>query len=161
MEANPYHYTSYDQFSLPWEPQHPIYEGNYSAARMAQRSAAPQAQESQQAAAVQKPKVPKAMPKPRALAIASTLKRWVVVTSLAAFVSLGGLATLHHVGTTASTTSSTSTSTKSTTTSSQQSSSNVLKQSGGTTVGTTGSSQNTSSSSTSSSSTAVSGSSVS
>src|SRR5579863_1840636 len=54
---------------------------------------------------------PKPMPKARALALVSTMKKAIVVASLTTFVSFGGLAAFHQIGTTASkTTSVTSTS---------------------------------------------------
>jgi hypothetical protein len=131
-----------------------------------QQGYAPTKQRMPQAGTTQKPKGPKPMAKARALALVNTLKKSLVVASLATFVSFSGLAAFHQVSTTASKTASTSS------TSSQSSGKNVLKQTGGSNIGTSSSSgssssssQGTSSSSTgsssSSSSSAVSGSSVS
>lgn len=159
METYPNTYANYDQ-SIYGKPQPDVtHAGNAFPTRPAQQQyAAPESQLVQQGAVSQKPKQvkPKPMPKARALALVNTLKKSLVVASLAAFVSFGGLAAFHQVGTTASNTASTS--------SSQNSGKNILKQSGGTKVGTSSSSNGTSSSSsssTSSSSSAVSGSSVS
>jgi uncharacterized membrane protein YgcG len=99
----------------------------------------------------QKPKPPKPMPKVRALALVNTLKKSLVVASLAAFVSFGGLAAFHQVGTTATKTASASTTSPSTS-STQKNSKNFLKQSGGNTSGTSSSSSGTTSGSTNSSS---------
>jgi hypothetical protein len=164
MEIYPNTYANYDQ-SIYGKPRPNVtHAGNAFPTRPAQQQyAAPASQLVQplpQGAVSQKPVQvrPKPMPKARALALVNTLKKSLVVASLAAFVSFGGLAAFHQVGTTASktaTTSSTSTS------SSQNSSKNTLKQTGGNKIGTSTSSQGTSSGTSTSSSSAVSGSSVS
>src|SRR2546423_13565089 len=99
----------------------------------------------------QKPRAAEKMPKKRALALARTLKRWLVVASIVGFGTFGGLVAFHQVGTTASQISSGSSKTNSTSSSSSKNSNNFLKQQGGNTSGT--SSSSSSSSSTSSSST--------
>ena len=99
----------------------------------------------------QKPRAAEKMPKKRALALARTLKRWLVVASIVGFGTFGGLVAFHQVDTTASQISSGSSKTNSTSSSSSKNSNNFLKQQGGNTSGT--SSSSSSSSSTSSSST--------
>jgi hypothetical protein len=89
----------------------------------------------------QKPKPPKPMPKARALALVRTFKKWLVVASLAAFVSLSGLVAYHHVGTAASQPSSGSSQTTPTTSSSSQDSNGFLNQQGGNNFGSSNSSQ--------------------
>lgn len=164
METYPNTYANYDQSIYGKRRPDVTHAGNAFPTRPAQQQyAAPASQLVQQGAVSQKPEQakPKPMPKARALALVNTLKKSLVVASLAAFVSFGGLAAFHQVGTTASNTASTS---STSTSSSQNSGKNILKQSGGTKIGTSSSSQGTSSSSsssTSSSSSAVSGSSVS
>ena len=178
MEIYPNTYANYDQ-SIYGKPQPNVsHAGNALPTRPAQQQyAAPASQRAQQlpqGAVSQKPKQakPKPMPKARALALVNTLKKSLVVASLAAFVSFGGLAAFHQVGTTASKTASTS---STSTSSSQKSGNSILKQTGGTKIGTSStskatsssssnsssSSQGTSSGTSSSSSSAVSGSSVS
>lgn len=102
-----------------------------------------------QAGTMQKPKPPKPMPKVRALALVDTLKKSLVVASLAAFVSFGGLAAFHQVSTTTTKAASASTTSTSST---QKNSKNFLKQSRGNTSGASSSSSGTSSGISSSSS---------
>src|SRR5437870_410714 len=101
----------------------------------------------------QKPRTAEKMPKARARALANTLKRWLVVTSIVSFGTFSGLVALHQVATTASQ----STQTNSTSRSSTQNNSNFLNQQGGNNFGTSSSSQGSNSGSSSSSSTTVSG----
>jgi len=100
----------------------------------------------------QKPRAAEKMPKKRALALARTLKRWLVVASIVGFGTFGGLVAFHQVGTTASQISSGSSKTNSTSSSSSKNSNNFLKQQGGNTSGTSSSSSSNSSSSSSSTS---------
>jgi len=88
----------------------------------------------------QKPRAMEKMPKKRVLALARTLKRWLVVASIVSFGTLGGLVAFHQVGTTASQISSGSSKTNSTSSSSSKNSNNFLKQQGGNTSGTSSSS---------------------
>lgn len=168
MITNSYPNSNDDQ-SLPWEPQ--PYEGSYTVARTNLRHVASQAQRSRQESAGQKPKPAKPMSKARASGLVHTFKRGLVVASLAGFLTFGGLAAFHHVGTASSQASSTTSHTTSTS-SSQESSDDFLNQNGGNTGASTksskasnsnssSSSQGSASSSSSSSSTAVSGSNVS
>src|SRR3989440_5307349 len=99
----------------------------------------------------QKPRAAEKMPKKRALALARTLKRWLVVASIVGFGTFGGLVAFHQVGTTASQISSGSSKTNSTSSSSSKNNNNFLKQQGGNTSGTTSSSSSSSSTSSSSS----------
>lgn len=150
METYPNTYANYDQ-SIYGKPQPDVtHADNVFPTRPAQQQyAAPASQLVQQGAVSQKPKQAKSkpMPKARALALVKTLKKSLVVASLAAFVSFGGLAAFHQVSTTASKTTSTS---STSTSSSQNSGKNILKQTGGNKIGTSSSSQGTSSSSSSS-----------
>ncbi|HEX6552383.1 MAG TPA: hypothetical protein VF026_06455 [Ktedonobacteraceae bacterium] len=103
----------------------------------------------------QKPRTAEKMPKKQALALARTLKRWLVVASIVSFGTFGGLVAFHQVATTASQIASGSSKTNSTSSSSSKNSNNFLKQQGGNTSGTSSSSaskSSTSSSATSSSS---------
>ncbi len=147
METNPYDYDT----TASWTAQHnQLYEGNYVAARTAQqRPPVPQNQGAKQQGGVQKPKPPKPMPKARALALAHTLKKWVVATSLLGFLSFNGLIAFHQTGNTTSQSTSTSSKTSQTTTatssssatSSSQNSSGFFKQQGGSNFGGSSSSQ--------------------
>jgi hypothetical protein len=119
MATNPYPYNQ----SLPWEPQ--PYESNYTATHTNQTAAAPQVPRSLSAGAGQKPKAAKSMAKARALGLVHRFKRGLVVASLAGFMTFGGLAAFHHVGTTTSGTTATASHTTSTS-SSQKSSNNFL-----------------------------------
>src|SRR6266568_712250 len=86
METNPYDYDTRASWTAQ---QNQPYEGDYVAVRTAQqRPPVPQNQGVKQQGGVQKPKAPKPMPKARALALAHTLKKWVVATSLLGFLSL-------------------------------------------------------------------------
>ncbi|MEO8973496.1 MAG: hypothetical protein ABI406_18060, partial [Ktedonobacteraceae bacterium] len=129
MEKHPYEYGQYEQFGSSISgksQQNQLYEGMGFPASASQQSQyapqngrlsqtganqklgqqqgyAPTQQRVPQAGTTQKsgaPK-PKPMPKIRALALVNTLKKSLVVASLAAFVSFGGLAAFHQVGTTA------------------------------------------------------------
>ena len=157
METNPYEYDT----SVQWRPQqNQLYEGRYVSPRTGQQQPPVlQNQRPQLRSGNQKPKPPEKMPKARALALARSFKKWLVVASLVSFGTFSGLVAFHQVGSTTTASGSTSsgsssTSSKSsqTTSSSKSSSSNFLNQ-GGNNVG--------SSSSSSSSSTPVSGTSTS
>jgi hypothetical protein len=86
----------------------------------------------------QKPKGPEKMPKARVLALANTLKRWLVVASLVGFGTLVTLAAYHQIGSTA--TSSGTSNTSSATSSSSQDDGSFLQQQGGSNIGSTSSS---------------------
>jgi hypothetical protein len=141
METNPY---AYEQ-SVPWIPQqNQVYENNSVTARTSlQRPAVPQKQGLAQGGVSQKPKPPARMPKAQALALARTLKKWLVAASLAGFLSFGGLAAYHQVGatTTATQTSSAASQTSSASTSSSQNNSGFFNQQRGNNFGTSSSSQ--------------------
>ncbi len=166
MATKPYDYDT----TLPWIPrQNQLYENNYVTAHTGQqRPPVLQNQKLQQRGVEQKPKPAKAMPKARALALVRAFKKWLVVASLAAFVSLSGLVAYHHVGTAASQPSSgssqkTPTTTSSsqatpTTSSSSQDSNGFLNQQGGNNFGSSNSSQGSTSGSSNSSQAPVSGS---
>ena len=140
-----------------WIPQqNQLYEDRYVTAQAGQqRLPRPQNQGFSQRDVGQKPKPAGKMPKARALALARTFKKWLVVASLVGFGTFSGLVAVHQVGTTASQStqtssgSSTTSTTTSTTSSSSQNSNSFLNQ-GGNNLGTS-----------TSSSTSVSGSSVS
>ncbi len=158
MERNPYEYNNYEQF-VPWQSQQQQYEGNDTVRHTLQRNQVLQAQRPSQGGAGQKPKLAKPMPKARALEMVSKFKKWIIVASLATFVSIGGCAAFQQVSATTNTTSSNtaaastasnstsstasnSTSSTTSTSSSQQSSNNnssFLNQ-GGSNIGSTGSS---------------------
>ena len=163
METNPYEYDT----SVQWRPQqNQLYEGRYVSPRTGQQQPPVlQNQRPQLRSGNQKPKPPEKMPKARALALARSFKKWLVVASLVSFGTFSGLVAFHQVGstTTASRSTSTSSGSSQTTSSSKSSSSNFLNQ-GGNNVGSSSSSQGStsgSSSSSSSSSTPVSGTSTS
>ena len=163
METNPYEYDT----SVQWRPQqNQLYEGRYVSPRTGQQQPPVlQNQRPQLRSGNEKPKPPEKMPKARALALARSFKKWLVVASLVSFGTFSGLVAFHQVGstTTASRSTSTSSGSSQTTSSSKSSSSNFLNQ-GGNNVGSSSSSQGStsgSSSSSSSSSTPVSGTSTS
>lgn len=167
MKTNPYEYSGYDQ-SVPWIPQqNQVYDGRYASAYPGQqRTPISLKQRPQPGGIEQKPKPPKPMPKPRVLALASTLKRWLVAASLIGFGTFSGLAAFHQVGSIATASKSTSTSsgssqTTSTSNSSTQNNNGFFKQQGGNNLGSSSSSSSTTSGSNSSSQSPVSGSSVS
>jgi hypothetical protein len=133
METN---FKDYDT-RASWIPQqNQPYEGGVAMPQGArQQLARPQTQGMPQRVMglAQKPKLPEKMPKARALALANTFKRWIVVASIVGFGTFGGLVTLHQVG-------STATQTSSTTSSSTQSSGSFLQQQGSNNIGTSSSS---------------------
>lgn len=134
METNPYQYDNYVR-TVPRVPQQR--GGAYS------------------------PKSAERMPKARALALARTLKKWLVIASLASFGTFSGLVAYHQVGTTATSTKSGSSqkTVSATPSSSQNSNSNsFFKQQGGNNFGSNNSSSTSASGSDSSSSTSVGGS---
>lgn len=140
-----------------WTPQqNQFYEGGFVTSQNG-RQQRPRLQnpEQPQRGVGQKSRGPEKMPKARALALANTLKRWLVIASIVSFGTFGGLVALHQVGTTAS--QSTSSQTNSTSTSSSQSNNNFFNQQGGNNIGTSSSSQGSNSGSSTSSSTVVSG----
>jgi hypothetical protein len=165
METNPYQYDNYVR-TVPQVPQQNQYsEGRYvTAGTGQQRSAVLQNQRPQQRGGAYSPKSPERMPKARALALARTLKKWLVIASLVSFGTFSGLVAYHQVGTTAtSTKSGSSQKTVSATPSSSQNSNgnSFFKQQGGNNFGLNNSSSTSARGSDSSSSTPVSGSSVS
>jgi hypothetical protein len=116
METNPYDYNR----QIPWVPQqHPSNEDRKTTNSIGRNEATrprlnPPVQQSK----------PEGMPKARAMALAQTLKKWIVVASLVSFSTLSGLVALHPVSAAASTSSNrTSNNTKSSTSSSQTTSS--------------------------------------
>ncbi len=141
MATNPYNYDT----TVPWIPQqNQQYEGREVTARTNQQLSDPQNQRPQQRGGVPKPRAPEKMPKARALALARTLKRWLVVASIVGFGTFGGLVSLHQVGTTASQSTQSSSGSSQTTSSSNSSSQNsnsFLNQQGGTNFGSSNSSQ--------------------
>ena len=155
LEANPYQYDNYVR-TVPRVPQQNQYtEGRYvTAPTSQQRSAALPNQRLQQRGGVHSPKSAERMPKARALALVRTLKKWLVIASLASFSIFSALVAYHQVATTATSTKSgesKQTTVSATSSSSQNSNSNsFFMQQGGNNFG-----------SDSSSSTSVSGSSVS
>src|SRR5229473_4062850 len=143
METNPYEYNG----TVPWIPQqNQRYESNYVTAHTGQqRPAVLQNQKLQQRSVDQKPKPPKPMPKARALALARTFKKWLVIASLVSFGTFSGLVAFHQVGSTTTASQSTSTSsgssqTTSSSNSSTQNNSSFLNQQGGNNIGSSSSS---------------------
>jgi len=169
METNPYQYDNYVR-TVPRVPQQNVGagveragdgelasapEGTYiTAPTSQQQSAVLPNQRPQQRGGAHSPKSAERMPKARALALARTLKKWLVIASLASFSIFSALVAYHQVATTATSTKSgesKQTTVSATSSSSQNSNSNsFFMQQGGNNFG-----------SDSSSSTSVSGSSVS
>jgi hypothetical protein len=143
METNPYEYDR----TIPWIPQqNQLYEGRYVTDRASQqRSPVLQDQRPQQRRVDQKPKPPERMPKARALALARTLKKGLVIASLVSFGAFSGLVAYHQVGTTANHTSSGSSQAMPVSTSSSQNSNGFFNQQGGNNFGSSNSSQGSSS----------------
>ncbi len=145
METNPYEYDR----TIPWIPQqNQPYEGRYVTDRASQqRSPDLQNQRPQQRSVDQKPKPPERMPKARALALARTLKKGLVIASLVSFGAFSGLVAYHQVGTTttANHTSSGSSQATPASTSSPQNSNGFFNQQGGNNFGSSNSSQGSSS----------------
>lgn len=128
-----------------WAPrQDQFYEGGYVTSQDGrQQRPRPQNPELPQRGVSHKPRTPEKMPKARALAMASALKRWLAIASIVSFGTFGGLVALHQVGTTATQStqsSSTSSQTSSTSNSSSQNNSNFFNQQGGNNIGTSSSS---------------------
>src|SRR5260370_33882986 len=100
METNRYDYNT----TVQWTPQqNQFYEGGYVTPQARQQQLPrPQNPRTPQSAAGQKPRAPEKMPKARALALAHTFKKWLVVASVAGFRTSSGRAALDQVGTTAS-----------------------------------------------------------
>src|SRR5437763_16909871 len=97
METNPYDYD----ITVPWIPQqNQLYEGRDITARTSQQFSELQNQRLQQRGGDQKPKPPQRMPKVRALALARTFKKWLVIASLVSFGTFSGLVAFHQVGAT-------------------------------------------------------------
>src|SRR5438093_7900806 len=119
METNPYEYET----NVQWRPQqNQLYEGRYVTARTGQlRPPALENQRPQPRNGNQKQ--PEKMPKVRAMALASTLKRWLAVASLVSFGMFSGLVAFHQVGSTTTASQSTSTSPRSSQTTSSSNSS--------------------------------------
>jgi hypothetical protein len=107
MEMNPYQYDNYVR-TVPRAPQQNQYtEGRYvTAGTGQQRSPVLPNQRPQQRGGTHSPKSPERMPKARALALARTLKKWLIIASLASFSIFSGLVAYHQVGTTATSTKS-------------------------------------------------------
>jgi hypothetical protein len=130
METNRYDYNT----TVQWTPQqNQFYEGGYVTPQARQQQLPrPQNPRTPQSAVGQKPRAPEKMPKARALALADTVKKWLVVASIVGFGTFSGLAALHQVGTTASQSTKTSSgsSTTSTSSSSSQNSNSFLNQGG-------------------------------
>lgn len=144
METNPYEYDR----TIPWIPQqNQLYEGRYVTDRASQqRSPVLQDQRPQQRRVDQKPKPPERMPKARALALARTLKKGLVIASLLSFGAFSGLVAYHQVGTiTTANTSSGSSQATPASTSSSQNSNGFFNQQGGNNFGSSNSSQGSSS----------------
>src|SRR2546421_12431514 len=145
METNPYEYDT----SVQWRPQqNQLYEGRYVSPRTGQQQPPVlQNQRPQLRSGNQKPKPPEKMPKARALALARSFKRWLVVASLVSFGTFSGLVAVHQVGSTSvasqssSTSSNSSQTTSSSSNSSTQNSSSSLNQQGGNNIGSSSSSQ--------------------
>ena len=97
METNLYD----NDTTLPWiAQQNQLYEGRHVAERASQqRPPVLQNARPQQRNVDQKPKAPERMPKARALALVRTLKKWLVIASLASFVTFSGLVAYHQVAT--------------------------------------------------------------
>src|SRR5260370_29586857 len=100
METNRYDYNT----TVQWTPQqNQFYEGGYVTPQARQQQfPRPQNPRTSQSAAGQKPRAPEKMPKARALALAHTFKKWLVLSSFVVFGTFIGRAPLHQVGTTAS-----------------------------------------------------------
>ena|SRR2546421_4423542 len=147
METNPYEYDR----TIPWIPQqNQLYEGRYVTERASQqRSSVLQNQRPQQRRVDQKPKPPERMPKARALALARTLKKWLVIASLVSFGTFSGLVAYHQVSTTNTANHTSSGSSQatpaSTSSSSSQNSNGFFNQQGGNNFGSSNSSQGSSS----------------
>ena len=144
METHPKDYDT----RASWTPrQNQLYESRFVTAQAGQQQL-PGSQNPglTQHGAGQTPRAPETMPRARALALANTLKRWLVIASIVGFGAFGGLVAFHQAGTTASQTSSASSKTNSTSSSSSQNSNNFLNQQGGNTSGTSSSSTSSSSS---------------
>src|SRR6266700_7497541 len=113
--------------------QNQLYDASARAGQ--QRLPRPQNQGLSQRAVGQKPAALAKMPKARALALARTFKKWLVVASIVGFGTFSGLVALHQVGTTASqstqTSSGSSTTTSTTTSSSSSQNSNGFFNQGG------------------------------
>ena len=149
METN---LIDYDTRASWRPPQNQHYEGGLVTPQgIRQELPRPRNRGLQQRGVGQKPRAAEKMPKKRALALARTLKRWLVVASIVGFGTFGGLVAFHQVGTTASQISSGSSKTNSTSSSSSKNNNNFLKQQGGNTSGTSSSSSSSSSTSSSSS----------
>jgi hypothetical protein len=151
METNPYEYDR----TVPWIPQQHV-GSQFIAPRppVGAQFIAP--------TGAPKPKSPERMPKARALALARTLKKWLVIASFVSFGTLSGLVAFHQVGITTSNTNQSSTKSSQVTATATPSSSNgFFDQQGGNNLGSSNSSQGSNSGSSNSSQTPVSGSGVS
>lgn len=85
----------------------------------------------------QSPKRPAPMPKARTLALVSTMKKWLVVSSFISFGTLGGLIAYSQLGSAVAATATTTGTTKTTTTTkSSTTNGNNFFQQGGTNIGT-------------------------
>ena len=157
METNPYEYDR----TVPWIPQQ-------QQRPVGTQFTAPRAPVGTQFTApnrAPKPKSAERMPKARALALARTLKKSLVIASFVSFGTLSGLVAFHQVGTTTSnnsqTNQSSSKSSQATATATPSSSNGFFDQQGGNNLGSSSSSQGSTSGSSNSSQSPVSGSGVS
>ncbi len=143
MATNPYNYDT----TAPWIPQqNQLYGGrDVTAHTSQQRAPVLRNQRLPQTGGERKPRAPEKMPKARALALARTLKRWLVVASIVGFGTFSGLVAFHQIGSTTAASQSTSTSSgsshsTSSSNSSSQNSNSFLNQ-GGNNFGSSSSSQ--------------------
>lgn len=151
METNPYEYDR----TVPWIPQQ-------NQRPVGAQFIAPSPQVGAQFIApsrAPKPKSPERMPKARALALARTLKKWLVIASFVSFGTLSGLVAFHQVGTTTSHTTQSSSKSSQAATATPSSSNGFFNQQGGNNIGSSNSSQGSTSGSSNSSQGSTSGSS--
>ena len=143
MQKNP---NEFDRSAFWRSPQEQQHANSYPDMYAPQPPAAFQGQRQQQLGGGIQPKRKARMPKAQAVALALTLKRWLLVVSLAGFASLSGLVAYHQTGATTSQKSSSSTqATPTATSSSQQDNNSFFNQQDGNNFGTnTSSSQGSS-----------------
>lgn len=100
METN---LIDYDTRASWIPPQNQHYEGGLVTPQDSQQELPrPRKRGLPQHSVGQKHRAAEKMPKKRALALARTLKRWLVVASIVSFGTFGGLVAFHQVGTTVS-----------------------------------------------------------
>jgi hypothetical protein len=155
--TNPYENNQ----QVPWVPQQgQRYDGAYNSQpyvpyagqrqnqeyqkyQRPQQAPAQQNQPLTHKSAQQKPRQPEKMSKARALALAGTLKRWLVVASFVGFGTFSGLAAFHQVSSTTTSSHSSSSSSQNSSSSSSTSGSS-LNQSGSNNFGSSSSSSTSS-----------------